>query len=114
MLELPRINGGSVIWGVDAAASAEVTLLMTSAEVEVARERTVPETVIAGPPAISVCVPTRYWLAELAAMVEPPIANGGLLVCGGEIAGASTVMPLTRIVEAKVAMEMVVPNTVTA
>lgn len=52
--------------------SVTVFVLTTSAVPSSAKPSSVPETVIAGPPGESVCVPMTYADAELAVVVEEP------------------------------------------
>ena len=71
-----------------------VLLPRTRANGEVARERTVPETVMAGAPGMSVWLPMMYAEALLANMVAPAIVSGGAPGVGAAAKGI-VVPPMT-------------------
>jgi hypothetical protein len=113
----PSINGSSMdreLVGRRAGLGRIVSVkpLMMRAVADVAREIVVPETVIAGPSGVRVCVPIWYGPEGFAVMIEPPIVKMGGLA--GRLVAGVRVCVLPLIMTAELASEIVVPDTVIA
>jgi hypothetical protein len=68
-----------------------VLVPITRAVAEGAREMGVPETVIGGPPGMSVWLPIIYWDWEFAVMMEGPrVKSGAIVMRVGTAAGVVT------------------------
>jgi hypothetical protein len=108
----PSMNGSSgdgklVGRGAGLGGIVSVNPLMMRAVAEVAREIVVPETVIAGPPGVRVCVPIWYCPEGFAVITELPIVTVGRLAGMLEAGARFCVCPLIMMIE--LPREIVVP-----
>ena len=65
----------------------------TKAEADGAKDTTLPLTVIAAAPGMSVWDPTKYWLAALGVIVEPAMVKGGRSNAGVDDTGCPFAEP---------------------
>ncbi len=89
------VRAGNAVIGLVLAIKGIVAPPMTTWEADVARERRVPDTVMAGPPGDKVCPPMTIGAFGFAVNVEPPKIKAGELGAG-VIPGAlfkETVLP---------------------
>jgi hypothetical protein len=108
MIEPPIVTISGLVGRFEAGVRFCVWPLITMAELP--REMVVPETVIAGPPGVKVCVPIWYGPEGFVVTIEPLIVTIGGLVGRFEAGVRFCVWPL--ITMAELAREIVVPDTV--